>query len=223
MRWVISIVASIIVVTAAAIPARDVAAGEQQGAGRVTATILADTDGDGQVSEGDEPAVTLVELESPGRPLVSVFNDASGSFDLRNIPEGRYTLVVWWSPGFIEPATTAPTNPGRLEIPLDVAADGVVASPGPGFEVILVNALPEGLTPYPVRTGVSPGEIATGVVDVAAAYAAAAPTPAPPVDLPTAGAGPGGGTDPPMGHLALLAATLVAGLAAAVTWGRRHA
>jgi hypothetical protein len=43
-----------------------------------------------------------------------------------------------------------------------------------------------------------------------------------PLASPTAGVGADRGTDARMGHLALLAATLVAGLAA-VAWGRRHA
>jgi hypothetical protein len=217
MRLMFSLVASIIFVAVAALPA--LYAAGQETAGSVAVTLVADADGDGQVSDGDEPAFTRVSLHSPERPLVGVYTDASGSFELRNIPEGSYTLTVWWSPGFIPPATTVPTNPGRLDILFDVTADGTIVAATPLPEVILVQPLPEGLIPFP--TG-GPAAIPTGVIDVAAAYAAAAPTPAPPVDLPPAGVSASRSADAPMGHFVLVAATLVAGLAA-VTWGRRHA
>jgi hypothetical protein len=144
--------------------------------------MMEDKDGDGRLSQDDLGAQTLVELESPNRPLVSMFNAVSGSFSFTNIPAGEYVLVVWWSPGFIG-GTTAPTNDGRLEIKFSVADDGSVTGAIPG--VILARQSPEGLVPYPVRSGGGTEKYPVGIVDVAVAYAAAGIVELPPTGLAT--------------------------------------
>lgn len=142
--------------------------------------VVQDKDGDGRVSQSDPGAQTLVELESSDRPLVSMYNSLSGDFAFRNVPAGEYLLVVWWSPGFIG-GTTAPTNPGRLEVKFSVGDDGSVTGVIPA--AILARELPAGLIPYPVRAGQEGvGTLPVGEVDVAAVYAKAGE-----VELPASG------------------------------------
>lgn len=164
----------------------------------LTGHVLQDTDGSATASPGDVPAETLIELVRYGGGF-SVFTASDGSFAFRNLPSGDYLLMAWWTPSFIG-VPTWETNPGLYVAGISVAEDGVVkgALPSP----LLVKPKPEGLVPFPVRTGSE--NLPVGVVDGGAGSGSAAA-------LPPTGAGPDGSVRSGVLKFAFLGLVVAAG------------
>jgi hypothetical protein len=105
-------------------------------------------------------ASTLVELGSESGSF-ALLSDAAGSFSFRGIPSGNYVLFIWWSPGFVDVATS-PTNPALYWAGISVGADGTVRGELPSQ--ILLNPNTTGAVPYPVRTGT--GTLPIGTLNI---------------------------------------------------------
>lgn len=189
-----------------------------QGTISVAGQLIEDVDENGRVSDADRGAETLVQLRFLSREpaadvdtttpvsITGLLTDSEGrfTFDFAEAPSGSYSLVVWWSPGIVDPASQidpsldfAQPVPHRLDVALP--AERIASGDFRDFS-LLVNPKPEGLIPYPVATGSEALPIgqATVIEDDASA-------------LPDTGTG--AGTDgPPWGMLGIAAA--IAGVAA---------
>ncbi|MBI2724229.1 MAG: hypothetical protein HYX50_04110 [Chloroflexi bacterium] len=193
--------------------------------GSLSGTIMEDSDGDGKVSAGDTPAAqTLVQLEvgvdtaraldTPpvaGIPsaVIDLYTEA-GTFTFSDIPAGDYTLLIWWSPGFVN-VKAIPSNPAVVWALVSVSADGSVRSSI--STAVLVAKRGASPIPYPVVTGETAGSPpAVGVVNVRSALGRA-----PGVRLPATGTGAGGGFD---ARFWVLAGALVASVVLSVALAR---
>ncbi len=161
----------------------------------LSGAIREDRDGDRAISAGDgTPVLALVELafisrdavlrnEFASQPNIEIYTE-DGSFAFESIPEGVYTLWVWWSPGFIG-VETWPTNPGLFFAEIRVGPDGTVTADRPVPQTFLVRPLRDGEVSHPVRSsGTVPYAGRVNVREALAARAAAG--------LPVAGTGPRG-------------------------------
>lgn len=169
---------------ATAVPATAVATAEPMKIGEnftLAVTLLVDGDGDGRATSTDQPAGTLVELQSDNA-VVPLFSGEDGRFVMERIPAGVYTLWVWW-PGFIGVAAEE-TNPNLFKGTVNVSESGDVTAAFPS--TILLQPKPEGLIPYPIRTGTNAAQIPIGRVDIAAALSQSG-TPLRPAALPSTG------------------------------------
>ncbi len=146
--------------------------------GSLQGTFVLDTDGDGRASESDQPATTLVELVRTGGGY-SLFTAEDGTFLFKNLPAGDYLLMFWWGPGFIG-VPTWETNAGLYVATISVSEDRIVRGVFPS--TMLGNPKPEGLVPFPVRSGTDGAPIPVGTLDAGGGSSA-------PVGLPSTGSG----------------------------------
>ncbi len=176
---------------------------------KISGALAQDTDGDGKASSADTAAVTLVELVSQTRGVFSVLSAGDGSFVFDEVPNGDYQLELWWSPGFVD-TTASAENAGLATIDFVVNADGSTKNaPQKSF---LLKVKPDGLIPYPVRSGPG-GEPARGRLNVSTgARVAAAALPA---------TGTAGGTNAPFVFTIVGAALLVVAAVCGVALSRR--
>lgn len=145
----------------------------------------------------------------PSQPFeFPILTADDGSFSYTDVPEGDYTLRVFWAGGFVSGgAAEAPdlwravfriNKDGTIGVPPELPAtwpgsfggepfepvrDHVVIGPVPG--VILLKPKPLGVFPYPVDDG-STGPLGVGTLDLGAALAGRLPGAA---GLPRAGDG----------------------------------
>lgn len=177
----------------------------------ISARLVEDLNDNGQFDAEDGPPsqrtlVQLVPWATPDR-FVRVLTADDGSFSFVNVPEGDYTLSVWWMSGFV--GDSSERLPHALRIVLRVTSDGAIATPSPlpttwpelpteefnperdgtiiGSvpDVILLKLKPPGLFPYPVEVGdTAGGPPPIGVVDVGQALRER------PAALPPTGGGP---------------------------------
>lgn len=197
----------------AAAVAQDTSAGAT-----IAGRVLEDKNDNGVVDDGDAPPSvtqvregsvgTLVELVSSASQSIPLYTGTDGSFTFTNVPSGDYTLWIWWTPGFVADSAQAGTivQQDLLQVPFTVKEDGTVD--GPAALEVLLKPRPEGLIPFPVKTGLGGGPIAIGALDVGRTLGT----------LPAALPGTGGGPPGSDGHLlrwlgvTLLAIGLVSGL-----------
>jgi hypothetical protein len=105
--------------------------------GHINAALIEDLNGDGAKDAGDAPPArsTLIELvpwsevDSNGDPRVvlRLFTSPSGSFDFKDVPQGDYTLLIWWQAGFVTGGT--PEIPDLLQAVFSIDKTGEVAAP----------------------------------------------------------------------------------------------
>jgi len=140
----------------------------------VAGLLVEDSDGSGGRNAVDGPAETLVELAqvSDGRvvSVTSLISDASGGFEFIRAPRSDYVLLIWWSPGFINPPPqTGPSilgdEPASHVLQIRLSADDVTDGAFQNLEFLLERR-PEGLVPYPVRGGQGALPIGSAVVQV---------------------------------------------------------
>ena len=140
----------------------------------IAGMLVEDRDGGGERNAVDGPAETLVELAqvSDGRVIsvTSLISDASGGFEFIRAPRSDYVLLVWWSPGFINPPPQSSPSilgdePASYVLQIDLSADGVTNGAFHNLEFLLEQK-PEGLVPYPVRVGQGTLPIGRAVVQV---------------------------------------------------------
>jgi hypothetical protein len=117
---------------------------------RLAGSLAVDTNGDGTFSATDEPAVTMVELVSMTRGVFSLFTNAQGNFEFKNVPDGDYDLYVWWGPGFVN-LPPEPTNPALAVVRVSIDSNGRLVGTVPDKVLLLPNST--GAIPYPVRAG----------------------------------------------------------------------
>ena len=154
-------------------------------------------------------------------------DETSGRFEFAEVPQGEYLLSVWWSPGFISlqgasPLRATQGHPHVLDLGITVkegiatqlkyittqvegdhvlVRDAEEPSMTPFEELaILVKPKPEGLIPYPVRTGQGPLPVGRATVAPAA--------------LPSSGQGPGSSGSPFPTGLVVLGLIVFAPIAA---------
>lgn len=172
--------------------------------------VIEDLDGNNVPSAGDRGAQTLVELfRLSGGRIVSgtgLLTDGTGRFEFLDVPEGEYSLSVWWSPGFISlegqsPLRATEGHPHLLGVGISVQQDGTtqfkhIVTIVEGGRVLVTDAEqaaatqftelvilvrpkePESLIPYPVRVGQGPLPVGRATLGAAA--------------LPSSGAGTAG-------------------------------
>jgi hypothetical protein len=159
----------------------------------IAAQLIEDMDGDGKVSAGDAPAVTIIDLilvpgggfkTFPERallpPEVSLFTGKDGRFELSHVPAGTYQLWIWWGAGFYT-LPTAPTNEWLVIAGVTVRPDGHVTGAIPS--TMLLKKRPFGVIGYsPRAAGAEP--IAGGRANVRSVLAGRATA-----ALPAAGDG----------------------------------
>jgi hypothetical protein len=178
----------------------------------ISARLVEDTNGNGQRDVEDKPPSeqTLIQLlpwSGSVDRIVSLLTDADGSFSFVNVPEGDYTLYVWWMAGFVNGGSDE--APHVLRAVLRIDGDGFITAPSPlpatwpgtlGSEFnperdrtiigsvppfILLKPKPAGLVPYPVSVGdTTAGPPPIGSVDVGLILAQQ------PTALPRTGGGP---------------------------------
>lgn len=183
----------------------------------VTGRLAIDANRNGTLDDGDEslsvatgvnlvywdrvPDLTFPLPEQTGEPIssptpwpvfdVSVLTNKDGTYELTNLPEGSYTLRIFWAGGFSLGATRQ--SPDLWRAIFSVDAEGKVTPPnavpefwpesfkqerieldpdhvwlGPPPEVLLVLPKDAGVVPYPVDAGGS--EPAVGSLDVGQAF-----------------------------------------------------
>lgn len=180
--------------------------------GTIAGRLVEDVNGNRQLDPEDGPPSqqTLIQLlpwSLPAEQPLSILTADDGSFTFANVPEGDYTLYVWWMAGFVDGGSQE--SPHLLRAVVRVGSDGAITAPSPlpatwpgtpGSEfnpekdgtiigtvpeVILLKPKPPGLFPYPVSVGEGiQGSLAVGSVDVGQALARR------PFALPPTGAGP---------------------------------
>lgn len=136
-------------------------------AGTIGGQIIQDADGSKDFSLEDLPAKTLVQLVAPQRTL-DLYTDADGTYRFDNIPDGHYTLRLWWTPGFAD-VLSAPSDPGRYDVvvTVDVAHDVPVNASGPLR--VWVTPVAGATLPFPAAEAHEP--VPTGSMDAGAALA----------------------------------------------------
>lgn len=126
--------------------------------------ILQDVDGNRDFSLEDVPARTLVQLMSADQTF-ELYTGVDGGYSFRNVPDGEYTLRLWWLPGFADVAAS-PNNAGLYEVRLtvDSSQDVPVNASGP-LKIWVTPVAPDTL-PFPSEEVAAPATIATGVLDI---------------------------------------------------------
>lgn len=153
--------------------------------GRINTNLIEDLNGDGSRDAGDSPPArsTLIELipwsevDSNGDPRVvlRLFTSVGGSFEFEDVPQGDYTLLIWWQAGFVRGGT--PDIPDLLQAVFSIDKNGELASPsltpdsflgvmgskqganrGVGFvgavpTEVLLKKIDPNIVPFPVSTG----------------------------------------------------------------------
>ncbi len=129
--------------------------------------ILQDVDGNRDFSLDDIAARTLVQLVGTNQTF-ELYTGVDGGYSFQNVPDGEYTLRLWWSPGF-DDVNATPDNAGPYEVRLtvDSTQDAPVSASGP-LKVWVTPVAPDTL-PFPSEEVAAPATIATGVLDIATA------------------------------------------------------